>query len=130
MSTGASAPAELGAELRVDVHTGSSTYVVGSRQDRPNLPETTCPFCPGNELMTPPEILSFREPDSESNSPGWWVRVVPNKYPALGIEGELDRTGFGIYDMMIGGHACSEGLTVLTNNLREFQRMPGLRLEN
>ena len=45
---------------------------------------------------------------------------------------ELERVGqpIGIHDMMIGGHARSEGLTVVTNNVREFQRMPGLRLEN
>jgi tRNA(fMet)-specific endonuclease VapC len=45
---------------------------------------------------------------------------------------ELERAGqiIGIHDMMIGGHARSEGLTVVTNNVREFQRMPGLRLEN
>ena len=45
---------------------------------------------------------------------------------------ELERAGqpVGTHDMMIGGHARSEGLTVVTNNVREFQRMPGLRLEN
>ena len=32
--------------------------------------------------------------------------------------------------MLIGGHARSEGLTVVTNNMREFHRLPGLRLEN
>jgi len=65
-----------------------------------------CPFCPGNELMTPPEVLSYRAPESFPNSPGWWVRVVPNKFPALGIEGDLDRAGYGMYDVMngIGAH--------------------------
>lgn len=65
-----------------------------------------CPFCPGNELMTPPEVLSYRSPDTLPNTSGWWVRVVPNKFPALAIEGNLDRTGFGMYDMMngIGAH--------------------------
>jgi tRNA(fMet)-specific endonuclease VapC len=45
---------------------------------------------------------------------------------------ELERAGqpIGIHDMMIGSHARSEGLAVVTNNVREFQRMPGLRLEN
>jgi tRNA(fMet)-specific endonuclease VapC len=32
--------------------------------------------------------------------------------------------------MQIGAHARSEGLTVVTNNIREFDRMPGLRAEN
>ena len=36
-------------DLRVDRQTGTRTYVVGSRQDRPNLPSVECPFCPGQE---------------------------------------------------------------------------------
>ncbi|MBF0408587.1 MAG: galactose-1-phosphate uridylyltransferase [Candidatus Riflebacteria bacterium] len=66
----------------------------------------TCPFCPGRESMTPLELMSYREPNTLPNQPGWKVRVIPNRYPALQIEGELDRTGIGLYDMMngIGAH--------------------------
>ncbi|MFZ2957346.1 MAG: galactose-1-phosphate uridylyltransferase [Candidatus Ozemobacteraceae bacterium] len=66
----------------------------------------TCPFCPGNESLTPPEVMSYREPNTLPNQSGWKVRVVPNRYPALQIEGDLDRTGIGLYDMMngIGAH--------------------------
>ena len=41
-----------------------------------------------------------------ANAPGWRVRVVPNKFPALRIEGELDRRGQGLYDLMngVGAH--------------------------
>ena len=48
------------------------------------------------------------------------------------IRAELERGGraAGTHDMLIGGHARSEGLVLVTNNLREFQRMPGLRVEN
>jgi tRNA(fMet)-specific endonuclease VapC len=48
------------------------------------------------------------------------------------IRAALARIGrpCGIHDMLIGGHARSEGLTVVTNNVREFTRMPGLRVEN
>ena len=65
-----------------------------------------CAFCEGNEHMTPPEILAYRKHGSHKDQPGWWVRVVPNKYPALGIEGEIKRTGEGLYDKMsgIGAH--------------------------
>ena len=65
-----------------------------------------CPFCEGNETMSPPEVMSYRTPDTLPNTPGWAVRVVPNKYPALQIEGGLDRTGIGVYDMMngVGAH--------------------------
>jgi UDPglucose--hexose-1-phosphate uridylyltransferase len=65
-----------------------------------------CPFCYGNEALTPPEIDSVRELHTPANTPGWQVRVVPNKFPALHIEGELDRKGMGIYDLSngIGAH--------------------------
>lgn len=48
------------------------------------------------------------------------------------LRAELERAGTpcGPHDMQIGGHARSEGLTVVTNNLREFSRMQGLRVEN
>jgi UDPglucose--hexose-1-phosphate uridylyltransferase len=64
-----------------------------------------CPFCEGNESKTPPEIMALRN-GAGPNQPGWEVRVVPNKFPALRIEGTLDRRGVGAYDMMngIGAH--------------------------
>ncbi|HLI14166.1 MAG TPA: type II toxin-antitoxin system VapC family toxin [Alphaproteobacteria bacterium] len=48
------------------------------------------------------------------------------------IRAELERLGtpVGPHDMLIGAHARAEGLTVVTNNAREFQRLPGLRVEN
>ena len=48
------------------------------------------------------------------------------------IRAELERTGtpIGPYDLMIAGHARSEGLVLVTNNTREFERVSGLRLEN
>jgi UDPglucose--hexose-1-phosphate uridylyltransferase len=47
-------------DLRVDVHTGVRTYVVGSRQERPNLPAAGCPFCPGGlEAPEPYEVRWF-----------------------------------------------------------------------
>jgi UDPglucose--hexose-1-phosphate uridylyltransferase len=42
-----------------------------------------CPFCPGNEAETPPEVFAVRNDGDQANSPHWRVRVVPNKYPAL-----------------------------------------------
>ncbi len=65
-----------------------------------------CPFCYGNEDKTPPEVLAFGRNGAAANSPGWTVRVVPNKFPALGIEGDLDRAGDGLFDRMngIGAH--------------------------
>jgi UDPglucose--hexose-1-phosphate uridylyltransferase len=65
-----------------------------------------CPLCEGNEDRTPPEIVAFRNDGTPSNSPGWTLRVVPNKFPALRIEGDLDREGEGMYDKMngVGAH--------------------------
>jgi UDPglucose--hexose-1-phosphate uridylyltransferase len=65
-----------------------------------------CPFCEGQEHMTPPEIIAYRDANTLPNTPGWWVRVVPNRFPALAIEGDFNREGVGIYDRMngIGAH--------------------------
>jgi UDPglucose--hexose-1-phosphate uridylyltransferase len=65
-----------------------------------------CPFCYGNEAKTPPEIIAYGGNGRPANTPGWQVRVVPNKFPALGIEGSLDRQGIGLFDKMngIGAH--------------------------
>ena len=65
-----------------------------------------CPFCPGNEDKTPHEIMAVRPDGGTADGPGWSVRVIPNKYPALSIEGGLERHGLGLYDRMrgIGAH--------------------------
>ena len=60
-----------------------------------------CPFCPGREHMTPPEVLAYR-PHGAANGPGWDLRVVPNKFPALRVEGTLEREGEGMFDRMTG----------------------------
>jgi UDPglucose--hexose-1-phosphate uridylyltransferase len=61
-----------------------------------------CPLCEGNEDKTPPEIIAFRDNGTPPNTPGWTLRVVSNKFPALRIEGEVGREGDGIYDKMNG----------------------------
>ena len=65
-----------------------------------------CPFCYGNEAMTPPEIYTLRQPGTAPNSQGWQLRVVPNKFPALQIEGDLNRRGLGVFDLCngVGAH--------------------------
>ncbi|MBI3754401.1 MAG: galactose-1-phosphate uridylyltransferase [Deltaproteobacteria bacterium] len=67
---------------------------------------SVCPFCPGNESMTPSEILAFRKKGAKPDSSDWWVRVVPNRFPALMIEGKPNRSEHLIYDRMdgIGAH--------------------------
>ncbi|MBN2057435.1 MAG: galactose-1-phosphate uridylyltransferase [Candidatus Saganbacteria bacterium] len=65
-----------------------------------------CPFCSGNEGKTPPEIKAWRKPGTMPNTEGWDVRIVSNKFPALTSEGDVNRTGMGVFDMMsgIGAH--------------------------
>lgn len=65
-----------------------------------------CPFCYGSESITPSEIECIRDPGTMPNTAGWQVRVIANKFPALQIEGDLDRRGVGIYDMLngVGAH--------------------------
>jgi UDPglucose--hexose-1-phosphate uridylyltransferase len=65
-----------------------------------------CPFCEGHEKMTPPEILAWRKGGTQPDSPGWEIRAMQNKFPALTPEGDVNRTGMGVYDMMsgIGAH--------------------------
>ena len=60
---------------------------------------------PATSRETPPEVLAYRNSGGR-DEPGWRVRVVPNKFPVLGIEGELNRQGEGMYDKMngIGAH--------------------------
>jgi UDPglucose--hexose-1-phosphate uridylyltransferase len=100
-------------ELRHDPIQGRWVIIATERSRRPDdfpyiqpvPPGGICPFCEGNENKTPPEIAAIRN-GSGPNQPGWKVRVVPNKFPALRIEGGLDRKGLGAYDQMngIGAH--------------------------
>src|SRR5678810_467848 len=55
--------------------------------------------------MTPRELLAHRN-GSAPNGPGWDLRVVPNQFPVLRVEGHLDRQGEGLFDRMngIGAH--------------------------
>ncbi|MDJ0622024.1 MAG: galactose-1-phosphate uridylyltransferase [Desulfocapsaceae bacterium] len=102
-------------ELRKDPVLGRWIIISKERSKRPTdflveKAETTggfCPLCPGNENTTPSEVLAYRKNQfAKINEPGWQVRVVPNKFPALVIEGDLDKEGEGLYDKMngIGAH--------------------------
>lgn len=98
-------------EFRKNPITGRWVIVATERARRPSdfshhpVPRPAnrpCPFCPGNEHKTPPEV--YRR--NGQNPDGWLVRVVPNKFPVLGIHGDLSRQGEGLFDKMsgIGAH--------------------------
>ncbi|RMD95408.1 MAG: galactose-1-phosphate uridylyltransferase [Calditrichaeota bacterium] len=88
-----------------------------------------CPFCPGNEDKTPPEILALRPNHSEPNTSGWSIRVVPNKFPALQIEGDLNRRGDGLYDLM-NGVGAHEVIIETPEHEREFADYEAAHIEN
>jgi UDPglucose--hexose-1-phosphate uridylyltransferase len=107
-------------ELRKDPVTGRWVIIAIDRAMRPTdfirekvvpVGGRFCPFCPGNEEKTPPEILAFRPNGTRPNTPGWTLRVVPNKFPALRVEGDLNRQGEGLYDKMngVGAHEVVVG---------------------
>jgi UDPglucose--hexose-1-phosphate uridylyltransferase len=101
-------------ELRKDPVVGRWVIISTERSRRPGhfTPEASngaqafSPFTEGREDMTPAEVYAERPNGSKRDTPGWLVRVVPNKFPALEIEGSLDRRGEGLYDKMngIGAH--------------------------
>jgi len=103
-------------QLRRDPIIGRWVIISTERGKRPVEWQTTkverkidpkyCPFCPGNEKYSPNEIFVIAPSGRMPNTPGWEVRVVPNKFPALIIEGDLDKKGVGLYDVMngIGAH--------------------------
>jgi len=105
--------------LRYDVTTNDWVIVAPSRARRPIeqplrntvSPKTavqSCPFCPGNERMTPPEIDAVR-PGSNLNADDWRVRVIPNLFPALQIEENPDsRTESSSFFRYRGGCGAHE----------------------
>jgi len=87
-----------------------------------------CAFCEGNEHTTPPEILAFSTDHREPNTPGWTLRVVPNKFPALNVEGDLNRVGEGMFDKMngVGAHEVfiespDHNITLSTMSLKSVE---------
>jgi UDPglucose--hexose-1-phosphate uridylyltransferase len=126
-------------ELRKDPVTGRWVIISTERSKRPSdfrversavIGSEFCPFCAGREDMTPPEVLAFRNHGSAPNTPGWDLRVVPNKFPALHVEGNLDREGEGLFDRMngIGAHEVlietpDHGKTLATMSEPEIERV-------
>jgi UDPglucose--hexose-1-phosphate uridylyltransferase len=80
--------------LRQDPLTGRWVIIATARQGRPNeFPllqrrgaiEGRCPFCPGHEADTTPEVAVLGRPaGAPANGPGWRLRAFPNLYPAVG----------------------------------------------
>ncbi|MFQ5804354.1 MAG: galactose-1-phosphate uridylyltransferase, partial [Candidatus Methylomirabilales bacterium] len=69
--------------------------------------ERLCPFCPGNEPLTPGEIVALRDSGSK-DQPGWRVRVVPNKFAALTPEESTQRHDYGRFFHSLDGYGHHE----------------------
>ena len=118
-------------ELRKDPIIGRWVIIATERSKRPdqfsggdqNAPaEKSCPFCEGSEKDTPPEIYALRPRHTAPNTPGWEIRVVPSIAPFLRIEGELERRGKGLYDLMngIGAHEIVIETNKHTGNMADL----------
>ncbi|MBI4432307.1 MAG: DUF4931 domain-containing protein [Candidatus Omnitrophica bacterium] len=84
----------------------------------------TCPFCPGNEHMTPPEIVAYgRKPAPKGVVGPWQVRVIPNKFPALRIEENPEKKALGVYDK-IGGFGAHEVIIEGPDHEKEISDLP------
>jgi len=150
--------------LRQDPLTGRWVIIAAGRSARPNeftirrrerKPVGECPFCPGSEGRTPPEVLAMgRDAGEPANSPGWRLRVFPNLYPALvsaesesasGVDTIPDSSlfrqaqGLGRHEVVVytpdhGGSPATlvpaelaELLCVLRDRSRDFSRDPLVR---
>lgn len=105
-------------ELRLNPATKDWVIIATERAKRPEdfgsgaLPVTMtekehCPFCPGREYLAPNEIMAYRAYGTAPDTPGWWVRIVPNAYPALASDGMPERfriDDFFTYMAGLGDH--------------------------
>jgi len=102
-------------ELRKDLVSGGWVIIATERGKRPDdfrpaeegpgrapAPRGFCPFCEGSEVKTPPEVQTVRPPGSPHDAPGWKVRVVPNKFPALNRGPASPKMSRGIFQWMEG----------------------------
>jgi UDPglucose--hexose-1-phosphate uridylyltransferase len=92
-------------EYRTDLVTGRTVIIAEGRAERPQefsaraLPVdvSRCPFCPGHESETPGEVFALRLDRSRADSPGWRIRAVPNKYPAV----VTNSGAYGLHEVLI-----------------------------
>jgi UDPglucose--hexose-1-phosphate uridylyltransferase len=124
-------------ELRKDYVTNGWVVISTERGSRPidfkkqeapaapPAPSPNCPFCTGNEAMTPPEIMAYRAPGTQPNTKGWWVRVTANKFPALRVEGDVNHrishlrntmNGVGAHEVLVETPEHNESIATLPVN--------------
>jgi UDPglucose--hexose-1-phosphate uridylyltransferase len=105
-------------QLRKDPVIDRWTLIAPERAARPTELEdpghlahhVACPFCEGHETETPHEVVALRRPDTPANGPGWRIRVVPNRFPAVRSDAGavtprnellLAEPGVGVHELVI-----------------------------
>jgi len=87
-----------------------------------------CPFCAGRESATPPETFALGPPGRAADAPGWWVRVVPNKFPAFGPWSDSgDRAGLFARRAALGRQ---EVVVHSPRHVRTFAELTGREIEH
>lgn len=133
-------------EIRLDRISNQYVLIAPERLHRPDLytrrkTERTvrrCPFCEGNEALTPKEVFAMRE--NEANSTGWKTRVVPNLYKAVQVELESQSkregmfevtSGVGAHEILIDSPLHEVGIEGLdTDSISNWLRSIIIRLED
>jgi UDPglucose--hexose-1-phosphate uridylyltransferase len=126
-----------GPELRKDPIAGRWVVIAPDRGRRPSsaspsasaspASDERCPFCPGNERATPPEVDARRDPGTAPDAPGWRTRVIPNKFAALRSEGAAAQERDGIYERMTGVGA-HEVIIESPDHEAELSELPAERI--
>lgn len=126
MSQGRDAPQRL-----TDPTTGRPVLMAPQRQGRPILTgagaDRPCPFCPGNERQTPPELDAVRAAGSAKDAPGWTVRAFANKYPAT-MHHEVVAEGAAHCEQPadLGVAAWREAIGVWQRRIAALEARPGV----
>jgi UDPglucose--hexose-1-phosphate uridylyltransferase len=124
-------------EFRHNLITGHWVILAENRGGRPQevdvqqivRPQSVCVFCEGHENRTPSEVFAIRSAGSQANGPGWRVRVVPNKFPALEFaddfpalrplpgngEGVETAPGVGVHEIVIESPRHLSSITELAD---------------
>ncbi|MBF0171641.1 MAG: galactose-1-phosphate uridylyltransferase [Nitrospinae bacterium] len=119
-------------EIRKDPVVDRWVIIAAERNRRPFSPRSAaapveadpaCPFCPGAEHETPPEVYAVTEGLRLPDTPGWRLRVVPNKFPALGGEGPVEEVGIAGLSRAVSGVGFHEVIIETPDHFTPFARL-------
>jgi UDPglucose--hexose-1-phosphate uridylyltransferase len=121
-------------ELRRDPVTGRWVVMTPERARRPEdfkpqpvgaMGGDMCPFCEGQESVAGHELLAWRPPGSPANSPGWQVRVVPNRDPVFRVESSMGAVPADSLFQSLGGLGAHEVVIEAPEHRAAWSTMTG-----